>query len=102
MHIAVAHPFKYANMEFKFKKNIQFSLVLKAGDKLREFNFNIRKGPEDEYFEVNVSDERGERIFFRMDKKESGWKILPAQYPSWLIQNESMLSKAMEEELSHW
>lgn len=80
---------------------IQFSLLVKAGDRVREFNFRKLKGP-DEQFTVNVCDERGERILFGMRKEEGGWRLSTTSLPSWIVQNEEKLCEEVEKELRHW
>ena len=85
-----------------FNKMVQFSLLVKAGDRLREFNFKKMRHPDEELFAVNVCDERGERIFFNMQKKEANWKIVPASLPGWVSQYENNLQQAIEKELVNW
>lgn len=85
-----------------FIKMVQFSLLVKAGDRVREFNFRKLKKQEEELLAVNVCDERGERIFFNMQKKESSWKIVPGSLPPWVSQYENNLRQAIEEELINW
>jgi len=80
---------------------VQFSLLVKAGDRLREFNFRKLRAPHDE-FSVNVCDERGNRIFFRMQKNESNWRISNTSVPKWISQNEIALHEAVEQELRNW
>ena len=90
-------------MRIQFTKMVQFSLLVKAGDRLREFNFRKLKEPREGLFSVNVCDERGNRIMFNIEKKEEEWKIVPAaRLPRWLIQNETRLRDAMLEELRSW
>jgi hypothetical protein len=80
---------------------VQFSLMVKAGDRLREFNFRKLKTPHEE-FSVNVCDERGNRIFFQMLKNDSNWKISSTQLPTWISQTETRLNDAVEDELRNW
>ena len=87
-------------MQLQFIKMIQFSHLLKAGGRLREFNFRKFKGPDEELFSVNVSDERGDRILFMMQKKENGWKLVPGRFPQWILDNEKSLEGLIEDELS--
>ncbi|HYC39989.1 MAG TPA: hypothetical protein VEB63_05815 [Chitinophagaceae bacterium] len=87
-------------MEFNFVKNIQFTRLVKAEGRLREFNFRKFRGENSEtLFSVDVVDDRGNRIIFRMRHEADGWKILPAQLPSWIINSESNLNSLIEEEL---
>lgn len=78
---------------------IQFSYQFKAGDRQREFNFRKLNSPSEEKFNVNVSDERGNRIVFTMEKKEGGWKIVSSQLADWIMASEPNLHRLIEEEL---
>ena len=89
-------------MELQFTPMLQFSLLVKAGGRLREFNFRKLKSPEQETVTVNVCDDRGDRILFRMQKKETDWQIMQENLPSWITQNEPGLRHALEEELRKW
>lgn len=86
-------------MLIQFKKMVQFSLLVKAGGRLREFNFRKMKTREDEtLFSVNVCDEKDDRIFFTMNKNENDWAITQ-QLPVWLTNSLKELKRALEEEL---
>lgn len=87
-------------MHLQFIPMIQFSRVLKAGNFQREFNFRKLRTKEAEVFNVNVCDEKGNRIFFVMQKQDNDWKIMPGQFPPWVAQNESRLHGLIEEELT--
>ncbi len=87
-------------MHIQFKKNIQFTKLIKAEGHLREFNFRKLTGFQDELFTVDVSDDRGNRIMFRMKKDDGQWKIIPQPMPEWVVKNESMFNDAIEEELN--
>lgn len=87
-------------MQVQFIKMIQFSYQFKAGDRQREFNFRKLNTPSEEKFNVNVSDERGNRIVFSMEKKETGWKIITSSLPQWITDSEANLHKLIEDELS--
>jgi hypothetical protein len=86
-------------MEIRFVRAVQFTCLLKAGGRLREFNFRKMKGPEGELFSINVCDDRGERILFQMQKEQNGWKFRQQQLPAWIVQQETKLHEAIEEEL---
>lgn len=77
--------------------SIHFSKIIKAGDRNREFNFN-RTTRSNVQYNVNVPDERGNRIFFGMYQEEGVWKIAPDVVPSWIMAIEEELGKAIEEE----
>ena len=89
-------------MHIQFVKMIQFSRLVKADGRLREFNFRKVKNPDQDSFSVNVCTERGDRIVFGMQKKENDWRIIPDQLPYWIIQNEINLDEAIKDELRNW
>jgi hypothetical protein len=86
-------------MQMKFIRNIQFTKLVKAEGRLREFNFRKSNGLQEGIFTIDVSDDRGYRIVFHMQKEENIWKILPQQLPAWVRENETRLSELIEEEL---
>jgi len=88
-------------MLIQFNKNIQFTKVVKADGRLREFNFRKSNGMQGELFSVDVSDDRGNRIMFRMQKKDGSWKIMEQQLPGWIFENETGLNELIEEELKY-
>jgi hypothetical protein len=77
--------------------SIHFSKIIKAGDRNREFNFTriLRDGTR---YNVNVPDERGNRIFFSMQQESGAWKISVDLLPPWILDAEEELSRAIEEE----
>ena len=77
--------------------SIHFSKIIKAGDRNREFNFTriLRDGTR---YNVNVPDERGNRIFFSMQQESGAWKISMDLLPAWVMDAEEELSRAIEEE----
>ncbi len=89
-------------MPIRFVRLIQFTRLVKAEGRLREFNFKKVKSPDEEVFSVNVCTERGDRIFFNMQKQESNWRIIPDELPKWISQNETILNQAIEDELRNW
>ena len=87
-------------MKLKFEKNIQFTRTIKADNRLREFNFRKLGGIQEGQFTIDVVDDRGNRIMFRMQKDESGWKIVNQQpLPDWIVKNERLFNSVIEEEL---
>lgn len=87
-------------MKLQFFKNIQFTKLIKAEGRLREFNFRNHLSPvQKDICSVNVTDDRGNRIIFEMQKKESGWKIVQSQLPPWIMENEDNFKQLIEEEL---
>ncbi len=86
-------------MQIQFIKNIQFTRLVKADGHLREFNFRRLNGPQEELFTVDVSDDRGNRIMFRMQKEGTTWKIVKQPLPEWVFKNEETFNDLIEEEL---
>jgi hypothetical protein len=86
-------------MQIQFIKNIQFTKLIKAEGHLREFNFRKLTGFQDELFTVDVSDDRGNRIMFRMRKDNGTWKIIAQPMPEWVAKNEATFNDVIEEEL---
>ena len=72
----------------KFEKNIQFTKTIKADNRLREFNFRKLGGIEESIFTVDVVDDRGNRIMFRMKKNDNEWRIVSQSLPEWVLKNE--------------
>ena len=86
-------------MHIQFIKNIQFTRLIKADGHLREFNFRKLTGFQDELFTVDVSDDRGNRIMFRMRKEDGTWRIIAQPLPEWVLKNETVFHDVIEEEL---
>ena len=86
-------------MQIHFIKNIQFTRLIKADGRLREFNFRKINGMHENLFSVDVVDDRGNRIIFRMEKEDGSWKILKQALPIWVNENEKHFHDAIEEEL---
>ena len=90
-------------MQIKFVKNIQFTKVLKAEGRMREFNFRKPNGREQALTTVDVSDDRGHRIIFTMQKDDKEqWKVVAQPLPAWIMQLETKLSELIEEELRNY
>lgn len=87
-------------MQINFIKVIHFTRVIKAGDRLREFNFRKVRGVEQETFTVDTVDDRGNRLLLRMQKNSNNhWAILQQMLPAWISESESKLHEAIEDEL---
>jgi hypothetical protein len=77
-------------------KNIQFSSNLKAGESLKEFNFRKLQAPPGQVYQIDVSDERGNRHFFSMQLVEGQWKIRGTLVANWILAAEPLLHEAIE------
>jgi hypothetical protein len=86
-------------MRIQFVKNIQFTKLLKVEGRLREFNFRKLGGVNEGFFTVDVVDDRGNRILFRMQKTDSNWKLVQQPLPRWIADVETQLHEIIEEEL---
>jgi hypothetical protein len=87
-------------MIIQFNRNIQFTKLIKAEGRVREFNFRKVNGLHEELFTVDVSDDRGNRIMFKMRKDGHEWIILADQAaPGWIRENITDYNEAIEEEL---
>ncbi len=89
-------------MHFEFKKAVQFSLLIKAGGRLREFNFRKLKSPDEELFSVDVCNERGDRIIFNMHKADNDWEMTENNLPKWITESKITIRHAVDEELKNW
>ena len=85
-------------MQIKFIKNIQFTRLVKADGRLREFNFRKQNGPQEGLFTVDVSDDRGNRIVFRLRKNQTHWQIVEQSLPQWVYSTEKTISEVITEE----
>lgn len=74
-----------------------FSKLIRAGERLHEFNFRQLTGVEKKYH-VDVPDGRGNRIVFYMTQDQGGWKMGDEQLPEWIRSVEPELSHIIEEE----
>ena len=80
-------------------RNIQFTKLLKAEGRFREFNFRKSAYDGKMIFNVDVTDDRSNRIVFRMQKEDKVWKIQSQDLPVWVINNETNLCELIENEL---
>ncbi|HZF65227.1 MAG TPA: hypothetical protein VEZ55_12105 [Chitinophagaceae bacterium] len=85
-------------MLFNFASNVHFTKLLKAAERLREFNFRKIKDPAEEIFNVDVADDRGNRIIFRMRKQDNRWQLTDDDLPTWITANENRLNDVISEE----
>lgn len=88
-------------MKIQFIKNIQFTRLVKADGRLREFNFRKINGIKEGMFTVDVSDDRGNRIIFNMEKNDNHWNIASPSLPEWITKNEATFEELIEEELKN-
>ena len=80
-------------------KNVQFTRLLKAEGMLREFNFRRKVVQGKMIFNVDVTDDRANRIFFDMEKQDDVWKLHQQQLPNWITKSEKDLHELIEQGL---
>jgi hypothetical protein len=89
-------------MKLEFIKNIQFTKLVKTEGRLREFNFRKINGIKEGMFTVDVSEDRGNRIIFNVQKDTEGWKIVPNDLlPEWVKKSEATFHELIEAELKN-
>lgn len=87
-------------MQIHFTKVVHFTRLIKAGGRLREFNFRKLRQAEEELFSVDTVDDRGNRIVFYMNKNGNAhWTINQQVLPAWITENEAKLTEQIEDEL---
>ncbi len=89
-------------MEMRFIRAVQFTRLLKANGRLREFNFRRAKSPDGYIYYVNVCDDRGDRILFHLQKADNTWRLAQQHLPAWIVQQESKLHELIEEESANF
>ena len=87
-------------MNFSFTRNIHFTKLVKTADRLREFNFRMLPGTSNSSMHVDVPDDRGNRIVFKMNRQDGNqWRIDESTVPAWVADSEKKLNDLIEEEL---
>ena len=79
-------------------RNIQFTRLLKTGGRFREFNFRRSSNDGITVFFIDVTDDRNNRVQFRMQKENGSWKLFPQVLPEWISTSESNLAGFIDEE----
>ncbi|MFN8251367.1 MAG: hypothetical protein U0V75_05740 [Ferruginibacter sp.] len=86
-------------MKLQFFKNVQFTKLMKAEGRLREFNFRrYGNALQKTLFSIDTTDDRGNRIVFDMCKQEDSWRIAQTQLPIWILENENNFRLVIETE----
>ena len=84
-------------MQIHFTKVIHFTQLIKAGGRLREFNFRKLKQMGEDLFSIDTVDDRGNRILFYMQKINNGnWAINSQPLPIWITENEEKFREQIE------
>lgn len=87
-------------MKLQVSKNVQFTRLLKADGRLREFNFRKLGGLLKGMFSVDVVDDRGNRLIFKMQKLDEQWTIVEDQLPEWIGSSAKALHEKIEEKMN--
>lgn len=85
-------------MILNFTPNIHFTKLIKAAGKLREFNFRKIKSPDGPLFSIDVADDRGNRITFKMLQEGTAWRLMDNDLPPWIVASEEQLNAKIAEE----
>jgi hypothetical protein len=81
--------------------SIYFSKVMKAGERQREFNFRQLSAGKELKYNVDVPDDKGNRITFQMIRGSEGeWTTESQSLPPWVLGSQSLLSDAIKEHLA--
>ncbi len=79
------------------KKNVQFTKLIKAGGRLREFNFRKSEGTAGAIFNVDVPDERDNRYYIVFKQIANEWALEKTNIPSWLMDTLPQIEIAIKE-----
>jgi hypothetical protein len=91
-------------MKIEVIRNLQFSRLVKTGDRLREFNFTKLRGLMEGFFSVDVADEKGNRIIFLMEQMNNHWQISTDDVllPSWITGSFDKLNEIIQKALDNY
>ena len=75
--------------------HIHFTRLIKMNGRLHEFNFRKRL---DGFYDTDTSDDRGNRIQFRIVQKDNQWHVEGTSVPEWIVRQEQILVDALVEQ----
>lgn len=78
-------------------KNIQFTELIKAQGRLKEFNFWKKAADKEGIYDVDVTDDKGNRHYFSMKLEGKSWMIKETEVPTWIKDVLSELQRTIEE-----
>ena len=87
-------------MKLLVSRNVQFTRLVKADGRLHEFNFRKLLGLQDGIFSIDVADDRGNRIIFKVQKDNGIWKIIEDVPPVWVTEVELQLSELIDDTMN--
>jgi len=79
-------------------KNVQFSKLIKAEGRLREFNFRKSNGIGGPVYHVDVSDDRGNRYYINMLSEDNIWTVQEKNLPPWIQEAVAQFHPAIQEQ----
>ena len=79
-------------------KNVQFTSLIKAGGRLREFNFRKSNSLAGPLYHVDVPDERDNRYYLLFNFVDGRWAWQETALPAWLIDAMPQIREALEKE----
>ena len=65
-------------------RNIQFTVLIKAGGLLREFNFRKSAGHVGSLFTIDVADTKGDRHYLMFRLEDNQWILKTNEIPDWI------------------
>lgn len=75
-----------------------FSKLIKAGERLREFNFRQTSLNDNSRYTIDVPDDNGKRIVFSIYQNvDAQWKVAAQLMPLWVHDAETALGDAIKE-----
>lgn len=78
-------------------RNIQFTVLIKAGGLLREFNFRKSVGQTGNLFTIDVADIRGERHYLIFRQENNQWILKTAEIPDWIKEVVPKISERIQQ-----
>ena len=81
-------------------KNVQFSKLIKAEGRLREFNFRKSNGLAGPVYHVDVSDDRGNRYYLTLLPVDEVWTVQEENLPPWVQEAVPQFNPAIQEQES--
>ena len=84
-------------------RNIAFSRVIKAGGRPREFNFRRKHADDAIVYDIDVSDENGNRHYFSLREVSGNWRMHEQFLPPWIAEifpSLALLIKEAEQQVS--
>jgi len=78
-------------------RNIQFTVLIKAGGLLREFNFRKSAGAAGSLFTIDVADVRGERHYLMFRQENNQWILKTNEIPDWIKEVVPKISERIQQ-----